>query len=92
MLTDDQLATIKETYSYATVADNGFDPSELLNATRLLLNEVDRLQTYNKQMQSALAQFSDGENWEDEHGVYIWRMFNDPQQLAEHALIHNEQA
>lgn len=65
-------------------------PVEMFKAWKRVEHELEHLQAHNKQMQSALAQFSDGENWEDEHGVYIWRMFNDPQQLAEHALIHNE--
>lgn len=74
---------------YRDAADDARFIADAPDTIKLLLDEVDRLQSHNKQMQAALAQFSDGENWEDEHGVYIWRMFNDPQQLAEQALIHN---
>lgn len=85
---------------YGDAADDAGFIAEAPATIKLLLDEVDRLQSHNKQMQSALAQLSDKEHWsyiegdEGERqlpGLYMWELDVDPIDLAEHALIHNEQ-
>lgn len=95
MLTQDQLTAIRTRLNYAR--NHTDDTLQMCQDILSLLTEVGHLQAHNKQMQSALTQFSDKECWSyiegdkgerQLPGLYMWELDVDPIDLAEHALIH----
>lgn len=99
MLTPDQLAAIKQRLPQALSFSNCATEAE--EDVTLLLAHIERLTRHNQRMSAALAQLSDAENWGNEEGVeYLkpqwrldyrtaWRGNDDPQQLAERALVED---
>lgn len=90
MLTPDQLAAIKARISKYT------DVLQWERDSKVLLADYERLTRYNQRMSAALAQLSDKELWdwrpcEKMEGAtdYIYCGSDDPQQLAERALVED---
>lgn len=99
MLTPDQLAAIRE--RTATNESDNDPPCTCSDCVKrdfeALLNELERLTRHNQRMAAALAQLSDSELWdwrpcEKMEGAtdYIYCGSDDPQQLAERALVEDE--